>query len=200
MIKYLWPLLLVSVALGQDQGVIPDKTNPGSLTNSNSGNPFMDRVARRVGDIVTIVIQEETVSNFTASTNAAKTDSSNINANFFNDFLNRILRPVSTAASSSVGGNGRTNQSSNMSARMSVVVREVLPNGNLVLEGTRSLVTNRETQTIVLSGIVRPFDIKPDNTVLSTAIADAQIRMEGQGMIADRQRRGFLTQILDWLF
>lgn len=199
MIKSLWPLFLISTVAAQD-GTIPEKTNPGSLVQPTDLNPFVDRVARRAGDIVTIVIQEATVSNFSASTSANKTDSNDINTNFFNDFLNRILRPVTTAANSAVGGNGRTNQTSNMQARMSVVVREVLPNGNLVLEGTRSLVTNRETQTIVLSGVVRPFDIRPDNTVLSTSIADAQIRMEGQGMIADRQRRGILTQILDWLF
>jgi flagellar L-ring protein precursor FlgH len=83
---------------------------------------------------------------------------------------------------------------------MSVIVREVTPSGQLVVEGTRSLVTNRETQTLVLSGIVRRDDIRADNTVLSTNLADAEIRMEGKGLIADRQRRGILTQIMDWLF
>jgi flagellar L-ring protein precursor FlgH len=80
-------------------------------------------------------------------------------------------------------------------------VKEVLPNGNLVLEGTRDLKLNKETQQIVISGIVRRDDVRPDNTVLSENMAMAEIRSMGTGgVIADRQRRGILTRLVDFLF
>ena len=83
---------------------------------------------------------------------------------------------------------------------MSVLVKQVMPNGNLVVEGRRSLVTNKQTQTIVFSGIVRQTDIRPNNTVLSTDVAEAEVKMDGSGVISQRQRKGILTQIIDWLF
>jgi flagellar L-ring protein precursor FlgH len=75
-----------------------------------------------------------------------------------------------------------------------------MPNGNLVIEGRRSLITNKQTQTIVFSGIVRPSDIRPNNTVRSVNVAEAEIKMDGSGLISQRQRKGILTTIIDWLF
>ena len=69
-----------------------------------------------------------------------------------------------------------------------------------MIEGTRTIVVNKETQLFRLTGIIRIQDIKPNNTVLSESIAQAEIRMEGKGQIADRQRKGILTTILDWIF
>ena len=87
-----------------------------------------------------------------------------------------------------------------MTSTMSVVVKAVLPNGNLLVEGARSLTTNKDTETIVLSGQVRPFDIQADNTILSTKLAEAKIAIAGKGTIQDRQRKGLINRLLDWLF
>jgi flagellar L-ring protein FlgH len=191
-------LAAVSVLSSAQEG--GEKSNPGSLYQQGTQNPFMDRVARRVGDIVTIVISEQSVSNFAAKTNATKSDSASFSPTFVVDIFNRLFRPFSASSNSSVKGDGDTSQTGSMSATMSAVVKEVQPNGNLVIEGTRTLVTNRQTQTFVLRGVIRPFDIKPDNTIQSSQIAEADIRMEGKGLIADRQRKGLLTTLLDWLF
>jgi len=83
---------------------------------------------------------------------------------------------------------------------MTAKVVEVLPNGNLVIEGRQTIVINGEEQVIVVSGIVRPQDIEPDNTVLSTYIADATIVYNGTGPIGDAQEPGLLTRLLNWLF
>ena len=176
------------------------KGNPGSLFNSSARNPFTDNVARATGDILTVIVDEKTLANFNASTQATKTDSNSVNAQFFIGLLDSLFKPVTTGANSSVAGNGQTSQSSKMSATMSVVVKQVMPNGNLVVEGRRSLVTNKQTQTLVFSGIVRPTDIKPNNTVMSTDVAEAEVKMDGTGLISQRQRKGILTQIIDWLF
>ena len=74
------------------------------------------------------------------------------------------------------------------------------PNGHLIIEGTRKIVINRETQLFKLTGIVRRDDITPDNSVLSESIAQAEIRFEGKGQIANKQRQGLLSQLMDWLF
>ncbi len=176
------------------------KGNPGSLFNSSSRNPFTDNVARTVGDILTVIVNENTLANFTAQTQATKNDSNAVSAQFFVSLLDSLFKPVTTGSNSSVSGSGSTGQTSKMSATMSVVVKQVMPNGNLVVEGRRSLITNKQTQTIVFSGIVRPTDIKPNNTVLSTDVAEAEVKMDGTGLISQRQRKGILTQIIDWLF
>jgi flagellar L-ring protein precursor FlgH len=176
------------------------KGNPGSLFDPSVRNPFTDNVARRVGDVLTVIVDEKTLADFTASTQATKNDKSAVNAQFFISLLDSLFKPVTTGANSTVSGDGQTSQTSRMTATMSTVVKQVMPNGNLVIEGRRSLVTNKQTQTIVFSGIVRPSDIKPNNTVRSVNVAEAEIKMDGSGLISQRQRKGILTQIIDWLF
>lgn len=188
------------IALFAAFALAQSKSNPGSLFNSTSRNPFTDNVARQVGDILTVVVNEKTLANFTASTAATKNDSNSVSAQFFVSLLDSLFKPVTTGAQSSVSGDGETSQRSSMSATMSTVVKQVMPNGNLVIEGRRSLITNKQTQTIVFSGIVRPSDIAPNNTVQSTLVAEAEIKMDGSGLISNRQRKGILTQIIDWLF
>lgn len=189
--------LLSTFAQGQVTG---DKENPGSLLKSDYTNPLMDMVARRVGDILTVIIQEETIANYSASTQASKSDSGGFTPTFVVDFFTRIFRPFSASSTSAQKGDGTTTHKNKMDSKMSVVVKSVMPNGNLVIEGNRSLTTNRETQTITLSGVIRPFDVQPDNTVISTKMADAKISFAGKGSIQDKQRKGLINQLLDWLF
>jgi flagellar L-ring protein precursor FlgH len=172
------------------------KGNPGSLFDATARNPLTDNVARGVGDVLTVIVDEKTLADFTASTQATKNDKNSINAQFFIGLLDSLFKPISTGSNSSVSGDGQTSQSSTMST----IVKQVMPNGNLIIEGRRSLITNKQTQTIVFSGIVRPSDIKPNNTVRSVNVAEAEIKMDGSGLITDRQRKGILTKIIDWLF
>ena len=176
------------------------KGNPGSLFESTYVNPFTDSVARRVGDLLTVIIDEESTAKFASSTEATKNDRSSISTTFFNDLLDRLFRPISLGGNSTVSGDGKTSQTSSMAATLTVIVKQILPNGNLVIEGHRTLITNKQTQTFTLSGVVRQADIKPNNTIVSSQIAEMDVKMDGTGLIADRQRRGILTRIIDWLF
>ena len=181
----------------------PDvKTNPGSLYGPNSSSIFLDRTARQVGDILMIVIDEQSAASFAATTEATKQDSSRVNAKTFLSFFDSLFKPLTNGvgASSSVSGDGSTTQAGRMRARMSAIVRQVMPGGNLLVEGSRTLITNKESQTFTLSGLVRPIDIAADNSIPSSLIAEAEIKMTGRGMIQERQRKGVLTQVLDWLF
>ncbi|MBX3113776.1 MAG: flagellar basal body L-ring protein FlgH [Fimbriimonadaceae bacterium] len=176
------------------------KSNAGSIYEGQVKNPYIDQVARAKGDIVLIVIDERSASNFAASTQTAKGDSTTVSPNILTGLLTQLFGPLSNSATSTTNGTGSTNQTAKMSATMSAIVKDVLPNGNMIIEGSRSLVTNKETQTFVLSGIIRATDITPQNTISSTKIAEAEIKMEGKGQVSERQRKGILTQILDWLF
>ena len=74
------------------------------------------------------------------------------------------------------------------------------PNGNMLVEGTRMVKLNKEDQAITFSGTIRSDDVRADNTILSENIAEVRITNVGKGLISDRQRRGIITRILDWLF
>jgi len=185
-------------ALGSAQD--PTKgINPGSLWSGNVPDKLRDRVARQVGDVVTILISEVSSSTYSAGTSASKNDRTDI-AKGIGPVLANILPAWGIGADSKVDGRGSTQAQGRFNARMSAVVKEVLPNGTMLVEGTRSITTNKETQTFVLSGMVRVDDVRPDNTIMSESLANATIKVEGKGMIADRTRRGILTRLLDWLF
>lgn len=181
---------------GQDKG----KSNPGSLYGASSKNPYVDRVAMQEGDVLLVMIDEQSAATFAAATAASKNDGTTVSADVLKGFIGRIFGPLTSSASGSTNGTGNTSHTSKMTAKMSVVVKEVMPTGDLAIEGSRTLVTNKETQTFTLSGIVRRADITPANTVDSNRIAEAEIRLTAKGQVADRQRKGVLSQFLDWLF
>ena len=89
-----------------------------------------------------------------------------------------------------------------MTAQISARVIQVLPNGNLVVRGSREITVNYEKQYIIVQGVVRPEDISPENTVLSTYIADAKIDYTGKGDLSRQQRQGWLSRLIDviWPF
>jgi flagellar L-ring protein FlgH len=191
--------LLVGSAMAQN--------DEGSLFNKGTKNPYLSRTAKDVGDILTIVVSETSSASYTATTTAAKKDDNSV-AKAVLPFvsalriplLDQILGGLSTGASSSNSGNGATTAAGKLTARVTVTVKQVLPNGNMVIEGTRLIKVNRDEQTITFTGIVREDDIRADNTILSERVAEAKITNLGKGMVADRQRKGIITRILDWLF
>lgn len=193
--KFLFlPLAFIaSASLGQSD------ENPGSLWNQGVRTPFVDRIAGREGDIITILISEQSAASYAASTQTNKNVNNDVRK-ALGPILQNLIPNWGTGANSSETGQGTTTTQGRFQARMSAVVKKVLPNGNLVIEGTRWVKVNKDTQTFMLSGMIRRDDIRSDNTVLSEDIAEAEIRVEGKGAIADRQRRGIITRILDWLF
>lgn len=186
-----------SAAQGWTGGV--DDQNPGSLWNRSSRNSFMDRTAKQEGDLLTILIREISSSSFAAQTTTSKSDANSI-SKALGPLIGALIPAASTAGSGTSAGKGATSQTGSFTARMTAVVKQVLPNGNLVIEGTRWVHINKDTQVFTLTGIVRRDDVRSDNTIFSEQIAEAEIKATGTGAISDRQRRGILTRILDWLF
>jgi len=97
-------------------------------------------------------------------------------------------------------GQGATASHGSIRAKISARVDSVLANGNLVINGKRTIIINGEEQTITLAGIVRPSDIQADNSIYSYNISDARIAFEGSGIVSRAQGPGWITKLLHWLF
>ena len=167
-----------------------------SLWNDND-SIFADDLASKEGDILTVLIEENATASQDASTDAAQDNSADIGAGTgFLDFIEAFGYEQSDSSSAS----GSTARSGNLSAEMTVQIIEVLENGNLKINGSKSVRINGEEQKIELTGIVRPQDITADNTIDSDYIANADISYDGQGAIADRQSQGIISRVLGWLF
>ncbi len=187
------PLALAAVLLFS-----PTVIHADSLFPRAAGSLFADNKARRVGDTLTILIDETASAQSSASTKTSKTESVSFGPGF--GFLLSRLNKFGVNGTISSTASGSTNRTDNLTARIAVTVKEVLPNGNLLVEGRRKVGMNRETQEIALTGIVRPLDIGPDNTVASPLVADAQINFSGKGPVGDKQREGIITRIFKVLF
>ena len=172
---------------------------------------FEDIKARRVGDVLTIVLQERTQASKSASTETSKSSNVNIaNPTLFGSspqfnvpgvvpLANNRGNSLETGISSgtSFSGEGDASQSNSLTGNITVTISEVLPNGNLVVRGEKWLTLNQGEDFIQISGIVRPQDVSTSNTVVSTLVADARITYSGKGQLADTQRSGWLTRFFN---
>lgn len=174
-----------------------------SLWSEGAGSLYVDHKARSVGDILTVIVSESTAANKEATTETTRDTSidGEVTSVFFPSWgTHKGQLPLWGASSKQeYSGEGRTDRKASLTGRITVVVVDVLPNGNLVVEGKRAVVVNGEDEVMVLRGIVRPRDISPDNTILSTYIADASIEFSGKGVVSERQRPGLLTRLIDFL-
>lgn len=196
----------------------PPEHNPGSLFNPASAEMlFADNRARRVGDIVMINIVENSEATNKATTDASRDSSIGLGIEHMLDIglADRALgvigadrgkygeTPLVRASSTSeFKGDGETKRESTIKATIGARVVRVLTGGVLQVEGAREIRVNNETQIIVVRGLVRSTDISPDNTIPSTHMADATIEFYGMGVLADKQRPGWLGRILEnvWPF
>jgi len=179
----------------------------GSLWQASSIALAEDLKARRRGDIITVVISEQASASKQASTGTKR--GSSISAGIpkllglettgirnwadLSDLLNASF-------SSKFDGTGSTSRQETLQATISAKVVDVIPNGNLLIEGRRNVKVNNEDQIIVLTGTVRGRDVSSENTINSALIADARIAYSGKGIISDRQKPGWLLNALDYVW
>ncbi len=196
---------------------VPAQRNAGAIFQSTAGlSLFRDTRARRVGDILTVKLAEKTQARKSAKTNTSKSHEFKAdNPTLFGAqvrFNAPGVLPLSSHRDNSLaaafgserkfGGAGDSTQSNSLSGSITVSVVEVLANGYLVVRGEKTLSLNQGSEYIRVAGIVRPQDIGPDNTVLSSKLADARISYGGNGMIAESNRPGWLARTLEaiWPF
>lgn len=168
---------------------------------------FEDIRPRRVGDIITVMLVERTNASKSASTSTSKDNSVDVaNPTLFGHPFSFGVGPLgherrtlenSLESSKSFDGEGESAQSNQLTGNITAVVTEVLPNGYLRIYGEKVISINQGDEHITLSGIVRPADIRADNTIPSTLIAGAEIAYGGSGVIADTNDMGWLGKFFN---
>ncbi len=166
-----------------------------------------DIKASRVGDILTIVVTENTSQNSTTnkSTNSATSVNASVSQFLFPAKVSGFgtvkgqLPGTSFGNTSSFSGGGNISNTQSVTASAAVLITDVLPNGNLVIAGARRIVFSGETQNVILHGLVRPADIGSGNSVISSNIADARIEFISDGNLTDAAKRGWLTNLYEKL-
>ena len=160
---------------------------------------YDDVKARRVGDMLTIVLNERMQASKSASTDASKTSDFDSGSPILlgdmvtkdgTDILNNVWE-----SEQSFDGSGSSSQSNSLDGSITVTVAEVYPNGNLLVRGEKWLTLNKGEEYVQITGIVRPADIAADNSVPSFKVADARITYSGNGTIADANEPGLLAKI-----
>ena len=196
-----------------DAGTFGARSQPqnGSLYAEGAPGLFEDAVASRVGDILVIKIDEKDLASHQADTKLDKSDATTYGLPNAFGFITALQKkypgidPAKLFASTTdqkFTGNGQVQRQGQVTATLPVRVMQVLPSGDLFIEGTKVVMVGEEEHHIYVSGIVRKIDIAEDDTVPSSRIADAEIEYTGRGDISDTQRRGWLGRLLSkiWPF
>lgn len=176
---------------------VPAEYNNGAIFQASYGvGLFEDYKARRVGDILTVQLVERTQARKSANTSTSKDSSVGIGTP---TILGHEIPEFETSigASRSFDGQGDSAQSNQLDGHITVMVADVLANGNLVVQGEKWIRINQGEEFIRLRGVVRPVDVRSDNTVLSTQIANAQVAYGGSGTLADSNSAGWLTRFFN---
>jgi flagellar L-ring protein FlgH len=181
--------------------------NPNSLWRNGSRAFFKDQRATHVGDLLTVTVNITDKANIANETQRSRTNSEDsgitdfIGAKTLGVQAQKVLpgRILTADSSASSDGKGSVNRTEALQTNVAAVVTQVLPNGNLVVEGKQEIRVNYEIRELVVAGIVRPEDIQSDNTIDSSKIAQARIAYGGRGQITDVQQPRYGQQVMDVL-
>ncbi|WP_417597260.1 flagellar basal body L-ring protein FlgH [Oceanospirillum sp.] len=181
----------------QPSHIAPPPAANGSLYQQNySMTLYGDRKAYRVGDVITILLTETTSSN--KSTNSSLSKSTDV------ELVNPTIlgqQPLNLATNiendTSFSGKGSTGQSNSLEGSITVTVHQIYPNGLMLVKGEKWLNLTNGSEVIRVSGLLRPEDVSPENTAMSTKMADARLTYSGTGDLADSTRQGWLTRFFN---
>lgn len=188
-------LILLSIVLLLVNSVFAD-----SIWNESSTSPYSPSKSYKVGDIITVIILESASAVSKAGTDTNANDSLSLG---FNSNLTTLYHPgknISGSTGSTYKGTGSTTRTNNVTAKVAAVVVKVLSNGNLLIEGEHRVEVNGETQTITISGMVRPIDVTIANTIYSYQVAGADVSVKGRGVVGDAENPGWMSRVFNWLF
>jgi len=161
---------------------------------------FSDHKASRVGDAITIIVVEASQASNDAETSTGRTSDLSVGANGSVGTSEIPKVDLSIGTGNDFRGSGSTKTTGMIRTKISATIDSVLANGNLMIKGSRKISINGEEQLVYIKGVVRSSDINADNSVLSYNISEAEITLEGSGLIDSSQRPGWLTKLFHWLF
>jgi flagellar L-ring protein precursor FlgH len=176
-------------------------TSQGSLWREglSASNLYTDARALRENDLVVVKVEEIADAKRTADTDITRNSQTQAT-------LQALLKATQVnygltgGANTTFTGSGSTARTERLTATVPCVVKKVLPNGNLYIEGHRVVLVNSEEQHFYLSGVVRPIDIDQENMVKSSVVAEAEVEFTGHGVLTDNQRQGILSQFFSWIW
>ncbi len=183
-----------------------NQASVGSLYSDGIGGFLEDTRAVRVGDVVVIELDEDADASGESGTQLKRDNKMNLGIDALLGIVPALKKAhpdldpaqlLSFLSESDFKGEGDTKRRGRLNGSISVRVGREMPNGDLYIEGTKVMLLNNEEYHLYVSGLVRPADIGPDNTVASARIADAQIEFTGRGDIADQQRKGWMSRAID---
>jgi flagellar L-ring protein precursor FlgH len=187
---------------------VTDRRSSGSLWNESADTLFTYRRAARVGDLITVVIAEESNASRDANTSLSRSSSMDAGVGALFGLMKALKRAhpsldpsklLSAMTKNDFEGKGLTQRSGKLKATVTSRIKKVLPNGDFFIEGHKVVMVNDEESHIYVSGVVRPSDVQADNSVRSERVADMQVEYTGRGPVADKQRPGWFSRILDWI-
>ncbi|MFZ3264126.1 MAG: flagellar basal body L-ring protein FlgH [Terriglobales bacterium] len=194
--------------LARVQEQTPSKEPSGTLGSLYSPNGAFtdlsaDYKARRVGDVVTLVVFENTTAQSTGDVNTSRAYQTNSAITGLpGGTSTSILNPLFAANSATtLKGTGETSAGSNVTTTLTARVIGLLPSGSLIVEAERRVLINSQHETVVVRGVLRPGDVGPNNTATSTSLANLEIELKGKGVVTDAiHRPNPVIRGLQWLF
>lgn len=173
---------------------------PQGLRQNSQYSLFSDNKATKIGDAITIIVTESSQASNSAETSTGK--ESSIGYGLSGGVGSSSIPEVDFGLESNndYRGSGSTKTTGLIKTKISATIDSVLNNGNLLIKGSRKIVINGEEQKLFIKGIVRTSDITSDNSVMSYNISEAEIIFDGDGMIKDAQKPGWLTRVFHWIF
>ena len=173
----------------------------GSIYKAGHSNElFRDLKAYRVGDVLTVVLSEDTSAEMRSTTSTKKDDNISLGlSNLLGNQYAALQSPLGVQSDNtrSFAGTGNSSQSNSLDGQITVTVHDVMPNGNLLIRGEKRVTINRGIEFLQLSGIVRPEDVNAENEVSSVRIADTQITYSSRGIVGDSNTAGWGSRIFN---
>jgi flagellar L-ring protein precursor FlgH len=186
--------------------VSSEEAASGSLWRSDARAAmlFTDARAFRLNDLVVVRVEEIADAHRNADTSTRRDTELTLAVQAFLKAANVTSPQVDLTASGTSGthfdASGSTDRTEHLTATVPSIVRKVLPNGNLFIEGHRVVLVNQEEQHFYISGVVRPIDIAGDNSIRSSSLADAEIEFTGRGVLTDNQKQGLIARFFSWIW
>lgn len=195
---------MLAVMLAAAATVAPTAAQNLYKRSATPRSPIADHRATAIGDIVTIVVSEthKVQNNDKTERSTDTTLAARLEAYTLSDdtFKTNVLPRFDARSERETKGESKQQRDSTVQARIAVMVIDVQPNGNLVLAGSRVVQVDDETKTLRISGVVRPLDVTPSNTVESQDVADARISLQGEGASTRSVTKGPVGTLFDTLF
>ena len=162
---------------------------------------YSDSKAWKVGDVIAVIISESNSATKNAKTSSQKKNKASAEGTATTGALQGLFPGMggSLDVQNQFDGQGSTGRSGQLNSRITVRVVDILPNRNLVIDGTKTMEINEDTEVVTLSGVIRTDDISSTNTIYSYQIANAKLTYKGKGSISQAHRPGILTRIINWI-